>query len=339
MKLSARSVIESLMNRDKDEIDYLKKIVGRKFKSKIWSLIRAVLLIGLSFVLLYPLLYTLTMSIRFSEDLMDPLSMWIPKRLTAVNFIDAYTTMKYPQAVFNSIKFGLVSSVFQVVSCSLVGYGFARFRFKGNNILFALVLFTLFVPPQLIIVPSYLQFRYFDIFGIGSLAGLFTGEKLTINLLDSVWTFYLPAMTGVGIRSGLFIFVFRQFFRGMPRELQESAYIDGCNQFKTYLKIMLPNAVPCIVTVALFSIVWYWNDFYYSAMYINQSKTVSLALSTLKIDYILVLQNFNFSNTDPYDLITRVQAGVFLTLSPVLLLYLFLQRYFVESIERTGIVG
>ena len=318
------------------------KVLNKQTKDLVvkifWSIIRILLLTGLSFVLIYPLMYMITISIRRTEDLLNPLAYWIPRSITAENFIDAFKVMKYPTAIKNNIFVDLISSALQVFSCSLVGYGFARFRFKGRNVLFGLVLFTILVPPQLIIVPSYIQFRFFDFFGIGKIIGLFVGRPVTANLLDTLWTFYLPAMFGTGIRSGLFIFVFRQFFRGMSKELQESAYIDGCSQLKTFFQIMLPNAKPCLVTVALFSIVWYWNDFYFAAMYFTNLRTVSIALSSLREDFILMTKYAN-AVTDPYVLVTRIQAGCLLTVGPLLFLYLVLQKYFVESIERTGIVG
>ncbi len=306
--------------------------------NKIWIVVRTFLLIGFSFVLLYPLLYIITVSIRESADLMDPLAFWVPRHITATNIVDSFNAMKYPQAFMNTIILDVVSTLLQLFSCALVGYGFARFRFPLKNLVFGLVIFTIIVPPQLIIIPQYINFRYFDIFGLGSVLGLFFGKSVTLNLLDTVFTFYVPAFFGFGIRSGLFIFIFRQFFRGMSKELQESAYIDGCGQFKTFVRIMAPNAIPAFITVFLFSLIWYWNDYYYAAMFFDRIKTVSLALESLKQEF-LIMAKFKNDFLDPYVLVTRLQAGCLLTIAPIFLLYLFLQKFFVESIERTGIVG
>ena len=218
---------------------------------------------------------------------------------------------------------------------SLVGYGFARFSFRLKKLCFAILIFTIILPPQALLIPQYLENSYFDFFFIGRLAGLFTGAPLTVNILDSVWAFYLPALCGFGVRSGILIFIFIQFYRGLPKELEDAAYIDGCGPLRTFLRIMLPNALPALITVLLFSVVWYWNDYQYAGMFLVDNQTLPLRLSNLK----MVLNSAAGQQLDPYQLSVLLPAGCLLVILPPLLLYILFQRYFTESIERTGLVG
>jgi len=245
--------------------------------------------------------------------------------------------MAYAKSLGTTLKVDLVSSILQVVSCSIVGYGFARFKFKGQRIMFGLVIFTIIVPPQIVAIPTFMQYKFFDFFGLAKILSLIIGRPVHFNLLNSLLTFYLPAILGTGIRSGLFIYIFRQFFRGMPKELEDAAYFDGCSPFQTFFRIMVPNAGPAYLTVFLFSIVWYWNDYFYASMYFSTLRTISVSLAMLPQS---IYQQINYFHAgDPYKVITRIQAGCLMAIAPVLILYIALQRYFTESIQRTGIVG
>lgn len=290
-----------------------------------WVLIRAVLVTGLCFVILYPIFFKISISFKERADMLDPTVLWIPKHFTLDNFRFAAHTLHYADTFLNSLFISLLTTLLQVISCSLAAFGFARLRFKGSGILFALAVFTIVVPPQTLMIPTYLNFRFFDLAGLLSLFG---GHG--VNLLDSYWPFILQAATGMGIKSGLFIFIFRQFFRGIPKELEEAAYIDGCGVFQTFYRIMLPNAVPAIVTVFLFSFVWMWNDNYYVSLLLTRIKVLSTMLPTMwtATQFEDGLYAYMIKNT-----------GELLFIAPIIILYVFVQRYFVESVERTGIVG
>ena len=288
----------------------------------VWSIVRAVLLIGLSFIILYPLIYMVSIAFRPLDELFDPSVVWIPKHLTLKNIKFAMEKMNMLKPVgtenslFNSVVVNLLSALLQVASTAFVGYGFARFEFKLRGFLFGVVIFTMVVPVNSIIIPLFLNYR-------------------NLHLLDSYFAFYIPAILGQGIRSGLFIFIFRQFFKGMPKEFEDAASVDGCGGLRTFLQIFVPNAGPAFLTSFLFSIVWYWNDYYYSSMFFPTKQTVSLALAGLRN----LLSTDATGGRDPYQLLISLQAGSFLVCIPLLLMYMFLQRYFVQSIERTGIVG
>ena len=299
--------------------------VQKKASQRLWPIFRTLILLGLSFVLLYPLLYMLSTAFRPVSEINDPSVIWIPKSLTLENFRTTIQAMKYFEALKHTMTVGVVSALFQTISCAIVGYGFARFRFREREFLFALVLLTIIIPPQTTIIPSYENFRFFKVFG------------MTFNLLDTVWTFWLPSLLGMGIRSGLYILVYRQFFRGIPKDIEEAAYIDGCGPFQTFVRVMAPNAKHAFVTVFLFSVVWHWNDYYLSAMFFNNNMPLAVALTRLRSG--LTLMGIGDEYGDPTTVRTYLQAGSLLVIGPMLALYSVLQKYFTESLERTGIVG
>ena len=222
----------------------------------------------------------------------------------------------------------------------MAGYGFARFRFRGKNVLFALLIFTIIVPVQTYMIPLYVEFKNFDYFGIGSLIGLFTGKTLQTSLVNSNLPFYIMAALGAGIRSGLYIFMLRQFFMGMPKELDEAASIDGCSPLQTFLKVMLPNAVPMMVTIVVFSLVWYWNDYYLSSMFFNNNPPLSQKLTELRTLLDFSGQVTTITKQELVFLKEGILAcGCLVTILPPLILYIFAQKFFTEGLERSGIVG
>lgn len=300
------------------------------------SIIRFSLLAALAYQLLYPLLYMLSMALRRPEEAMDPSVIWIPKTLTLSNFTDALRVMDFWDALQNSLIIGIGCGLLDVLSCAFVAYGFARFKFRFSGTLFMLVILTLVVPVQTIILPLYADMKYFDAFGIMKLTSLVTGGPDSISLVGSFWAFFLPSMFGMGLRSGLYIFIFRQFFKGMPNELEDAAYMDGCGPFKTFFTVMLPNAKNAIITVFLFSFVWHWNEFYMSNLLLgNLKKNFAIALSSLRVDLQSVVNVQTIS--DPLVVVTRIQAGALLTILPLFVLYLVTQRYFTDSIEHGAI--
>jgi multiple sugar transport system permease protein len=158
-----------------------------------------------------------------------------------------------------------------------------------------------------------------------------------LNLLDTPWPYFLLGLFCMGIRNGLYIFIFRQFFMGLPKELEEAGLVDGCGSFKAFIKIMVPSARTSYVTAFLFSIVWYWNDYIYTTAYLPNAGTVMNKLYYLKDNADHIMQ-YNL-NASPYESILLLQSGVLLSILPLLVMYIILQKYFTESIERSGIVG
>ncbi|SEH55713.1 multiple sugar transport system permease protein [Ruminococcus flavefaciens] len=312
-------------NMSAEERAYLRR---KSVKDKVWPFFRFVILVGLSFVILYPLIYMVSCAFRERGDMSDPTVMWIPRHYTLDIIRETIDAMDFWETLKNTVLLNVGCSLVQVISCAITGYGFARFKFKGKKLLFGIVILMILVPTQVIALPLYTQFRYFGIKGLFS-----------VNLIDSRLTMYLPAMTANGIRAGLMILIFRQFFKGLPRELEDAAYIDGCGPFMTFVRVMAPNAAPAFLTVFLFSVVWYWNDYYVSNTFFTAPKTVALMLTNLDSQLKIKLFNDPSVQISLREQIVWKEAGCLLSIAPVLLMYVFLQKHFTEGIERSGIVG
>ncbi len=300
---------------------------ANKLRKIIWSIVRTLIILGVSFVILRPVLTKISSSFMVERDLYDSTVHWIPKHFTWDNYKAMFEHMKYPKAFMNSLIFSLVVSGLQIASCTTVAYGFARFRFKGKKFLFSLVILTLLIPPQIIVLPLYLNFRFFTLWGLLPKPG--------INLLNSYWPFILTSITATGMKNGLFIYIMRQSFKGMPRALEEAAYVDGAGRFKTFATVMLPGAIPSIVTIFLFAFVWQWNDYYFTSLYMGGKNLLSQTLDMAAHNYA---HSLGAQFTSQYISLLN-NAGMMLFITPLLILYAVLQRYFIESIERTGIVG
>lgn len=303
--------------------------VLRRLVGVVWALTRAVLIIGLSYVILYPMLVNISKSFMTPRDLVDSTVKWVARDLRISNVVENYRNasrlMDYTRALLNSILLSLVVSSVQVISCSVIGYGLARFRFPGRNLLFVCVIITFLVPPQMMMVPMFLNFRFFNVFGL-------LGDR-GANLLGTFWPFVLTSVTGMGMRNGLLIYIVRQYFRGVSRELEEAAYVDGAGQFAIFTRVMIPNAVPIMIIVFLFSFVWQWNDALWTTTYLGQ------AINILPVAFDRMMMSshelVNIGNYKPM----MANTGMVLFVAPLLVLYAFLQRHFVESVERAGIVG
>ncbi|MBR1740057.1 MAG: carbohydrate ABC transporter permease [Ruminococcus sp.] len=310
--------IENFLTPEQIKYNRRKKVIGAA-----WPIFRFLILFGLCFIILYPLIFMLSTAFRPSEQMNDPSIVWLPKSFTMNNVKEVMEVMDFWPTLKNTVVLNLVASILQVITCSITGYGFARFKFKGKNFLFAIVLLMIIVPPQIITIPLFMQFRYF-LFG-------------NVNLIDNPLTMYLPALFANGIRAGLFIFIFRQFFRGLPKELEDAAYLDGCSPLYTYVKIMIPNARQSFLTVFLFSIVWYWNDYYVSSSFFNNYNTIALMLKNLNTN--LQVQLFDGQAVSVRQTIVWLEAGCLISITPILVMYVFLQRYFIEGIERSGLAN
>lgn len=306
----------------------------------VFRILRAVLLIGICYLFIFPILYIVSLAVRDPSTVNDPSIIWLPKELSLSSIGKAFELMKYGKSLTLTLVITVFGTLGTLISCSMVGYGLARFKFKTRNLLFVIVILMIVVPPQLLLVPQFLNYRYFTFGGIMTLLKPVTGID-SINLTDgnsAVLTYIFPAMFASGLRAGLFIFIFRQFFSGMHKEIEEAAKIDGCNAFQIFVKIALPLSVPVFITVMLYSVIWHWNEYYTSTVYfLGDVKPLSVMLRDLSS----ALQNDNkdFVMHSAQLLRTYLAAGALLTIIPPLILYVFTQKYFVESIETTGITG
>lgn len=289
----------------------------------------------LAYQLLYPVLYMISMSIREPSDMNDPSIIWVAKHFTLDNFADAMKSMNYGNAVRVSLTLCLVCGFLDVFSCAIAGYGFARFDFWGKKALFVLVIFTMVVPTQTLVLPLYMRWRYADFGGIVSLFN----EQGFVNLIGTLWPLIIPAALAMGVRSGLFIFIYRQFFINLPVALEDAAYIDGAGPYRTFFSIMLPNIKNAIITVFLFSFVWNWGEYYLSKQFLGSTdRSIMVALSSIRRDLASLSSLAGTQiGSNPEKVATRVMAGCLLTAAPMLLMFIFTQRFLADSIEHIGI--
>lgn len=291
------------------------------------SIVRSLLLIGLIFTILYPMLNYISLAFMPYSDMQDATVQYIPRNPTFGNFRMVWQYLDYLKTLGFTVGNTILVATLQTISCTLIAYGLARFNFRGNKVLFILSLLTLIIPPQTMLIPIYIRFKSFNILHMFQLSGIFQGVSLVNTSIPAI----LLATTGLAFKSGLYIYILRQFFINMPMVLEEAAHIDGCSTFQTFYRIMIPNAIPMIVTVFLFSFVLQWNDYYYSNILAPDLPTIGMKI----VEYI------NYLNINKATSLLAIShaPSFFLMLLPLIILYIFTQRFFVESITSSGIVG
>jgi multiple sugar transport system permease protein len=300
-------------------------------KNLALGLFRLVVIAGISYVILAPVINIIANSFFSRQDSINPMVFTIPISPTLERYTMAIKYLDYLPVLGNTLLYVFGVTLIQLLVCSMAGYGFARYKFPLKGILFAFVLVTIVIPLNTIQFPLYTTFRFFDPLGIVS---LFNGGK-GINLLQTPWPTVLMSLFGCGLRSGLYIYIFNQFFRGLPKEIEEAAYVDGCGVWHTYFRIMLRNATPAAITVAIFSLVWQYNDTFYAKLFnISDSVLLSKRIATLASTVGNVYRIY-----DPNILQLYMDAGIILVMLPLVIIYVILQKQFIEGVERSGIVG
>ncbi len=318
-----------------------RKVRTKKFFIITGKILRAFILLGLCFVILLPIFEKLSAALRHPTDISNSQVVWIPDQFSIVNFQIAAQMLDYGPSFINSLIVSTLTTIIQVISAALAGYAFARLKFKGNTIIFYIVLFSLIVPNEALDRSRTWIMNEHTFLGI--------------NLVGNVLSMFILAAFGQGIRSSIFIYLFRQFFKGIPLELEESAQVDGAGVFRTFWSVMLPNARGAIVTVALFAFVWQWNDCYFGQLLGYTAGNMSLLavqlstgteqLRTILSTWIAagneLLSSFVSTGvqTDPLFTALIANTAALLIMAPLLIGYFFVQKQFVESIERTGLVG
>ncbi len=308
--------------------------IAKGFGNAVFGILRYAILLSIGYIVLYPLLYATITSFRVADTLQDPTRQWIPEVFTLSNFKDSIRFLDYWKTLLTTFETEIISALIEVVSCAVVAYGFARFDFKIKKICTAILFLTILVPAPMIIIPLVANYSHLDFLGILGLFNKISGIDLRPNIIDTNLAFYLPSIFAVGLRSGIFIFIYIQFFKGLPRELEEAAYIDGAGPIKTFLRIALPSSGVVIITVTVFSLVWHWNDYFLAAMYMPGKNTIGVAITK----YEFILQSFGYWKGNNLATVYMLSACV-LCVIPILVAYMFMQRGFIESVDRVGITG
>ncbi len=308
----------------------IKRIISSYYKNGqiLFSIFMYTFLSVVAFVFMYPFLYMIITSLKSLEELFDLSVNWIPRSVYFKNYVYAFNLLEYPRHFIISTLVTLVSIGIKVTCSSFIGYGFARFRFPGKTVLFFFVVLSIIVPVQTILLPQYLIFASIS----------WTGSYLPI---------IIPQMLGYGLRGGLFIFLFRQFFLNLPKSLEEAAKIDGSSAFGIFWKISLPSIKSSLIVTSVLAMVWHWNEYYEPAIYINKIQMMPLPAMLPRV--FTMYQNFfsgelNAAGTNPALLVETIvtegtlMASIFLVIIPVLLVYMIVQKKFMQGIERSGLV-
>jgi multiple sugar transport system permease protein len=286
----------------------------------VFMVILYLLLIAIGFVYLYPLLFMFITSMKSPTDLLNPMVQWVPSELFTGNYTKALRVLSYTTTLRSSIMVSVIPSLIQTAVASLVGYGLARYRFPGKKLLFFLILATFIIPAQNTVIPQMLAFK-------------------DMGLLGHINSLILPALMGQGFKSAIFILIFYQTFQSLPRVLEEAARLDGASDFKIFLRIAVPAAIPAYIISFIFSTVWYWNETYLTVIFLEGGIT------TLPMQLTRFTQAYeNLYPPGMVNIFDRLNeavklAGTFLNILPLLVMYFILQRWFVESVEMTGITG
>lgn len=282
------------------------------------------LLICIGFIYTYPILHMVSSSLMTLDDLLDSSIKWLPSSLNFSNFQQAAKSMDFWNALWQSIVLAGVPTICNLMSCSITGYALARYNFPGKKIVMGIIILSFVLPSQITMIPTYVLYS-------------------NIGILNTIWAFVLPALLGQGFKAPIFILIFWQFFRQIPKVLIEASRIDGAGHFRSFFRVALPSAKPAFITVALFSFVWYWNESYLTELYVHgvygQSDwtTLVVQLDNFAANYSSYAQTATNAATNLNESINM--AGTLLSILPLMILYFVLQRHFVESIDRTGITG
>lgn len=299
-------------------------------KSFLMSLFRFTIIVGVCYVIMGPVLGIIANSFFSNKDAYNPMVYLIPQAPTLERYELAISTLDYFPTMLRSVLYAVVLMLMQILTCSMVGYGFARYKFPFKNVLFGCVVVMIVIPSHTIMLPLYMTFRSFDPFNI--ITALF-GKPM--NLMKTPYPMMMMTIFGCGLRSGLYIYIFNQFFRGLPKEIEEAALVDGAGTWYTYFNIMLRNAMPSVITVAVFSLVWQYNDTFYAKLFqLPQSMSIGTRISVLVAN---IANQFQVNDRAIQTL--YLDAGIVLMMIPVVLIYVVLQKQFIEGVERSGIVG
>ena len=357
-------------SKNKIRVDFERTSLKERLKTKylsayfaknvLWYIFRLFLLIGVAFVILKPF-YTMVMrSFMAPENFVDVTVVNVPRAFSAIIYKAIIVDLEYFKVFFLTLALSLGCALLQTFACALIGYGVAKFKFRGAKIVFLLVIITLAIPHGTMQSAIFYRFQHLDIFGIFNFlaGGARTGiegidailSKIKIlpesfvggiSTIRSVVPILLMSITGLAFKNGLYIFLLRQFFRGVPDELEESAYLDGANTFRTFIQVILPLSIPMLITVFLFAFCWQWTDDFYIPLFFTGNAP---ALMT----YLPAVDQIPITLATIYTQVTHSDGGYkqaivygcgLMACTPLIILYLFCQRYLVQGIERSGIVG
>ena len=295
---------------------YSSTLLRRKASAAIIYLARLLILTIVGYIVLYPFFYMLVTAIKDIDAMLDVEHIWIPVTYSLKSFKEIFELLNFGTALKQTFLVQILSAAIETFVCAFVAYGFARFKFKGKPICMFFLILSLLVPIQMYSLSMSVNYR-------------------NLHLFNTPFVYWLPSLLGVGIRSGMMIFIYQQFFVNLPKELEDAAYIDGAGPVRTYFSIALPSSSVVLVTVSVLSFVWHWNEYYLAALtFLSDSAPLAMVLSFLKV----YLKQVGIYEGWP-EYASLVSAACLMYVIIPLILYMIFQRKFVRSIDRVGITG
>lgn len=294
----------------------------KQLKNVPSTLFRYFILIGLSFLILYPIFVTVMISLMQTSDFTNSAVRYLSLSPTLENYKTAAIFLQYGQTLLRSLALNIPLCLLEIVSCMLVAYGFARFKFKGNGILFGCVIMTLLIPSSIYFTPFYLSLQDYGPFHW--------------NLLGTPLPLFLMSVCALGVKNGLVIYILRQHFKAYPKELEEAAEIDGAGSFRVFVSIMLPGAMSIAATCFLFIFVFRWTDPTYTNIFLPDTEFIWTRLSNIQTDMSLLP---GVEQSDFYFRSILKNTSIVLYAIPLVVLFIFTKRSLVESVETSGLVG
>lgn len=329
-------------------------------KNVLWYIFRLLLLIGIAFVIVKPFYTMIMRSFMAPENFVDVTVVNVPRAFSATIYKAIIVDLEYFKVFFFTLAFSLGCALLQTFSCALIGYGLAKFKFRGAKAIFFLVILSLAIPHGTMQSAIFYRFQHMDIFGIfnflagGARTGIEGIDAILakikilpetfvggISTIRSVVPILLLSVTGLAFKNGLYIFLLRQFFRGVPDELEESAYLDGADTFRTFVQVILPLSIPMLITVFLFAFCWQWTDDFYIPLFFTGNRPAFMTYLPRFQEMPITLATIYTQGTGSSPVYKQavIYGCGLMAVTPLIILYLFCQRYLVQGIERSGIVG
>lgn len=324
------------MKKESGKSNLLNAKTKKKITNIVSYVVRLMFLISISYIVIYPLLYMVLTSVTQESAFISSRRIWLPDQVTVSFYSKIIEIIDYFKALLSTVKYEVVAALIEVCSCAFAAYGFSRFKFKSKKFFTAMLFLTILIPTAMIIIPLAVNYAHLDFFGILGLFYKLTGIDLRVNILNTPWSFWLPSLFGIGLRSGIIIYIYMQFFKGLPGEFEEAAYVDGAGPLRTFLQIIIPSSTVVILTVTVFSLIWHWNDYQMATMFM--SADMPLSVSLLNLPDNLGIYGYYISDSDPRA-ISLMMAACVLFILPVLVFYMIVQHWFIESVDRVGITG
>ncbi len=310
------------------------------------NVLRFILMLGISFVILYPFVARIAASFMTYDDIIDSTVALIPKNPTLEIYKAIITENHYFDALLNTVLLSLICAIIQTMISCCIGYGIAKFKFKGNKLIMALVVFTMIVPHSALSLSMNMHFSHFDLFSVitwgnRGLFELILGKNIPLS--DTFTPYIIMSLGGLAFKNGLYIYLMRQFFKGVPDELEESAYVDGSGVFRTFLQIIIPLSIPMMITIFLFSFSWQWTDEFYAGIFFSENFDITdesriFMMPDVYKNIPRIIAKDSMAGSKVYHNVIQNTAGMMIIM-PLIVMYLFCQKYLVQGIERSGLVG